>query len=273
MYSITESTKQGDWTRGDLHGTWKLSEHDIHALCTHDTLDASEWYHGISPDEIMAKFFYTEPPMSFPMLSPDSIKYNLSHRRKCADKMDMMEWDEALLNAFHNFQFSCYINEIVPEFGKKIPIREGSRLEYKTGLLGQDFFILNMVLETASEVMKKPALKMKNGCELSIGKFGDNMVGLCLFVDGYTFHLTVDFNPWYNLDGKKFGCSYDVILEATTLDNRHSYSLYGGNRPATPMLEPCKALKREVKKKLRGFAKKLENAPFNNPELIPDTIQ
>lgn len=287
--NTTEETKDY-WTRGDLKGKWYPSVDDINDIYRVDHLKSDEleqYRNCVDATEMMHAFYYTRQEMTLPMLSPESLYFNIKHRQKCYEKMLNTEWDEALLTDFANFQFACYMADVEPEFGKRvqidvakdIPFNPSISLSYSTGILGQKIFLLKMLFETASEVLGDEFRNGKDECRISALYYDPydpsimNTIGIEIHVVSCCVaSLWLDFEPVYDKEKTKYGCKYQIEAR---LENWHGYRLpiTGKNKPATPYVDLLLKLRTEVKKKMRDFNKKLDEARFNNPAFRPDDMK
>lgn len=272
----TEETKD-NWTHGKLNGKWAPNAEDMYCLYTQcDDLD-DEDQRGINRNEYWAKpadiktaFFYTAQEMTLPMLSSDSLKYNILHRARCFNKMLAMPWDEALLNAFHNFHFVCYMKDMVPEFGKKMQIAN-TPYTYTTSLLGTRIFLLKMLYESAAETIGELfRTDTKQECRIATEYYeNDTQIGMLIHVVGTSLlYITVGLYPVYSPSEKKFDCNYSVDICAESWQG-DSQSLFDVARH-TPYASKLMDMQNLVLHKLKKFNKALRDAPFNQPNLQPD---
>jgi len=287
--NTSEETKDY-WTRGDLNGKWYPSVDDMNTIYDVSNFKSDEldqYRNGVDAKDMMYAFYYTRQEMTLPMLSPDSLYFNLKHRQKCYEKMLNTEWDDALLNAFANFQFACYMADVEPEFGKRIqidvardiPFSPSIRLSYNTGILGQKIFLLKMLFETAGEVLGDEFRNGKDECRISALYYNldnqstMNTIGIEIHVVSCCVaYLWLDFEPVYDKEKTKYGCKYKIEAVLESWSGRR-LPLTGKNKPSTPYVDLLMKLRTEVTKKMRVFSKKLDEARFNNPAFRPDDMK
>ena len=277
--NTSESTKDS-WTHGDLNGVWLPNVEDINAIYPEYTLDIPG--HGlVSANDIVKAYFYSCRDMTLPMLSPDSLRYNIIHRARVYEKVLNFSWQENLLNAYHNLQFVCYMKDIAPEFGKQVEVEAfaGVHFSYSIGLLGQEIFLLQMLYETASEVTGAYFRKSEEECRISTvyidsnDAFESQRLGLDFHVVGECVAtIMLKFYPTYNPVEKRFSFGYmvDIFAEEWSGD---PLPLSGPKAPATPYIGLLKQLRTAVIKKLDAFGKTLTAARFNQIQYMPDDMK
>jgi hypothetical protein len=271
MKTTKEETKD-NWMHGNLNGLWEPTADDMIHIYSPWELDDEIPHIAM---EFLTAHFYSQRKMSLPMLSTPSLRYNLPHRIECFQKMLDMPWDDALLSAYHNFQFACYMAAIVPSF-YDMRLRIGnSRYMCQPGLLGREIFILKMLYETASEIIGPTFRNSKEECRISTlySNDGSGDIGLCFHIVGTcVVNIVVKFEPRRNLETRTYSCLYRVDIDAETWKG-DPLPLAGKRSPNSAYIKLLKDLKVAIKGKLNAFKLKLQNADFNQPGNMPDDMR